>query len=583
MNTRIINNLPDRFTKFILLKKILTIPEFFKIVLQESQFDTYMEIYNQNIESDTNPEIQFPVDFDNLVEKMGFSRKDNAKRLLLKILTENVEYVVSTSDQISKDLIYPKVENVFGEQQLSSLKRRVTVHGGEPFEEDIKLTFNAAQKFCLKAQTKNAMDFADCFTAIIHAITDYHRLSSYINPMIFRHNELANLHRNKNGVYIVLIVLENCSKTLVKIGKSTDLFDRKNSLVTEYGCLYILDFFPSDRAHELEQTLLKLPDIVSRLYKEHIKGKSHVEIVQLDLDFNYDSLLKLVNNQVTFLKTDQVRRENLRILELENQKVLLDIEKLGLETLKQNGINSISHLKTLFDTIDSKTKPDISILKDTIKTRKNSRGYFIQKVSTLDFSIVQGHYDGSLDATRKVQGSSKTRIEFAMKNNTPYMDSRWVKVDYKLDPNISHCVEPTVEIRKQKCGLVAKLDKNSTCIKQVFQSQKEATEEAQLTSRGAISNAIKNETLSRGHLYKMYLDCSDTLVQNYEKIHGKQIYLSNANGIHIDQIDPISKKIVNQFSNIEYIIKEYGITRSTLKEAIDKQMILKSYTWNYSI
>jgi hypothetical protein len=582
MNTRVINNLPERFTKFILLKKILTIPEFFKIVLQESQFDTYMEIYNQNIESDTNPEIQFLVDFDNLVEKMGFSRKDNAKRLLLKILNENVEYIVSTNGNISKDFISPKGEKVFDEQQISSLKRRVMVHENEPFEEHIKLTFNAAQKFCLKAQTKNAMDFADCFTAIIHAITDYHRLSSYINPMIFRHNELANLYRNKNGVYIVLIVLENGSKTLVKIGKSTDVFDRKNSLVTEYGCLYILDFFPSDKAHELEQTLLKLPDIVSRLYKEPIKGKSHVEIVQLDHDFNYDSLLKLVKNQVTFLQTDQVRRENLRILELENEKVLLDIEKLRLETLKENGIDNIGQLQSVFETLKTKETPVIERVACTLKSRKNSRGYFIQKVSASDFSIVQGHYDGSLDATRKVEGSSKSRIEFAMKNNTPYMESRWVKVDYNLDPNISHCVEPTVEIRKQKCGLVAKLDKNGTCIKQVFQSQKEATEEAQLTSRGAISNAIKKGTLSRGHLYKMYLDCSDTIVQEYEIIHGKQTFLSNANGIQIDQIDPISKKIVNQFSNIEYIIKEYGITRSTLKEAIDKQMILKNYNWNYS-
>ena len=52
--SRIINILPTRFSKFIKMKKIFTIPEFFELVLTKSQFDTYNEIYNQNVESDNH-------------------------------------------------------------------------------------------------------------------------------------------------------------------------------------------------------------------------------------------------------------------------------------------------------------------------------------------------------------------------------------------------------------------------------------------------------------------------------------------------------------------------------------------------
>lgn len=129
---------------------------------------------------------------------MAFSQKRVAKRLLKRILVENEDYEVT----IPKKKYGTTEVHGSNSRLLCSSVQKVTVHEsdtetdseeekeGRP-SELIKLTYDASQKFCLKAQTKNAMEFADCFTSIIKAITDFHRLSAYVNPLLFRHNDLA--------------------------------------------------------------------------------------------------------------------------------------------------------------------------------------------------------------------------------------------------------------------------------------------------------------------------------------------------------------------------------------------------------
>lgn len=584
---RLINVLPERFTKFIMMRKTFSIPEFFKMVLNEEQFATYTEIYNQNVDADFNAD-GFPVDFNYLVDKTGGSRKDSAKRKLLSILKENEHYQISTSMKTTcNDVVEVSHKNV-GNLESSD-------EGGRPTE-IIKLSYEGAQIFCLKAKD---ITYAETFTAILRAVTDFHRLSAYIDPLLFRNNELKNLYRKQNVVYLALVVVEG-KKTLVKIGESDDIFDRKNGLQTEYGCIYLLDVFPVLRSHDCEQEILHSPDVAKRIYKDTILGKLHTEVMELDDSYTYNDLLKLVQSWIKTYNDDTFNQERIELFKLQNErdkiqneKEKIQNEKEKIELLKKNGpefmkcleMNELLTAAKSESESESEGTPSSSttVYKPKIKSRKNSRGYFIQQIDENDFTKIIAVYESALDATRelKLKGteSSKSRILSSMNSDQPYLDSRWIKVTNDQDRTISHCKTPNAHVQKQKVGLVAKLTKDGSKIKAVFNTQLEAMEEAQLNSRGSISNAIKNCTLCVKHLYKMWEDCSLKLREEYELVHGKQKEKRNGNGVSVNQLDPISKTLIQKHSNIESIVEDFGIGRIALNSAIKSQEPLKGYLW----
>ena len=85
----------------------------------------------------------FVIDFDNVWKWLGFSRKDNAKRLLEKFFTINVDYVLKSAPP-------------FGGAVCD------TINGGQN-KEQIMITVNTFKKFCLKAGTKKADEVHDYY------------------------------------------------------------------------------------------------------------------------------------------------------------------------------------------------------------------------------------------------------------------------------------------------------------------------------------------------------------------------------------------------------------------------------------
>jgi hypothetical protein len=80
----------------------------------------------------------FVIDFDNVWKWLGFTRKDNSKRLLEKFFTEDIDYKI-----------------VF-------LRTEENLLGGRP-RENIMLNINTFKKFCLKAGTKKADEVHDYY------------------------------------------------------------------------------------------------------------------------------------------------------------------------------------------------------------------------------------------------------------------------------------------------------------------------------------------------------------------------------------------------------------------------------------
>jgi hypothetical protein len=561
--------LPERFNKFLFMKKSFTISEFFKLVLSSEQFDTYMEIYNQNVTADVNPNDSFPVDFDFLVDKMGYSRKDSAKRTLRSFLIENEHYQISYPDGV-----HINVDPTQDEKSIDS-------SGRKGFNEIINLSYEGSQLFCLKAKTNKSMEYAMTFTAILKAITDYHQLSAFIDPLLSRHNELAIRFRNQKVVYLAWVI-DQCNKLLlVKVGESDDVFDRKDSLQAEYGCIYLLEIFPVSKPHEIEQDILKLPDVKKRIYMDQILGKNHTEVIQLDDVFTYDILLRLVKNYVTHFNNNDNTLNRLR-------EKSMEIEHLKLQLLKDNP-NLVNDLKEM--DLSRIPEPELeskefgtSFIADKRKKRTNSN-YFIQRIDPKDLTIVLSVYESEMDVTREIEGASRSRIISAIKGCHLYMNSRWIKVDADKDKNTSHCnTETVVTSTVPKSGLVAKITKDGSVIKMVFNNQREAMKEAQLSSPGSISVAIKKGTLSCKHLYKMWDDCSQELKDAYVLKHGTpEIIPENGNSIAINQIDPITQRIIKRYTSIEQIVKEFAVGRVTLNNAIASRDILRNFIWEKDV
>ena len=91
-----------------------------------------------------NSKEDFVIDFDNVWKWLGFSRKDNSKRLLEKFFTKDIDYKIEKSAPPRRGAVLD------------------TVNGGQN-KEKIMLTVNTFKKFCLKAGTKKADEVHDYY------------------------------------------------------------------------------------------------------------------------------------------------------------------------------------------------------------------------------------------------------------------------------------------------------------------------------------------------------------------------------------------------------------------------------------
>ena len=107
------------------------------------------------IKTQDNPN-DFVINFDDIYKWIGFNRKDNAKRLLIKEFTENMHY---------KILLLAREE-----QKINQI---IDENRGGHNQEKILLTINCFKKFCMKACTKEADKIYDYYIKMESIILKY--------------------------------------------------------------------------------------------------------------------------------------------------------------------------------------------------------------------------------------------------------------------------------------------------------------------------------------------------------------------------------------------------------------------------
>jgi len=134
-------------------------------LIKENFNENDMELFNLNYKiynTYRNNPNNFIVNFDEVYKWIGFTRKDNAKTLLVSKNKENKHLFEINKDYIIKMNTSATPANAGVKKSISSEKKEI-----------ILLTINCFKKFCLKASTEKADKIYDYYIKMEEIITKY--------------------------------------------------------------------------------------------------------------------------------------------------------------------------------------------------------------------------------------------------------------------------------------------------------------------------------------------------------------------------------------------------------------------------
>lgn len=199
-------------------------------------------------------------------------------------------------------------------------------------------------------------------------------------------------------------------------------------------------------------------------------------------------------------------------------------------------------------------------------------------------------YDSISDTLRifreelNVPNFSDNTLKAAAKGNYEYAGYRWNIIDKNIEDK-PYELKPTEKINRAKRNqLIACLNLDKNQIIKVYPSQKDAATDMKLSAIVSISDAIKNESLSRGHYWKFYDDCNNELKEDFIKKGGilPETKPTISGSKAIKQIHPFTKEVLEIFPTIKEIQLKFKMSRDSLKKAIENKTPHNGFYWDYA-
>lgn len=388
------------------------------------------------------------------------------------------------------------------------------------------------------------------------------------------HNALVEAFRDRYLVYFAKLCEKDDGKWLIKIGSTKEIQNISLTLLKEFGSFSVLKILECPRNEAFEKFLHHHREIEKFKYKD--KHFNSIETFLVN-EKEFDEIIRIaIHNKHKF--SSIVEHEH--IIELETLK-LKQMEAKITESQLQKEIQGLKLDELTKITSEDNDYIDPVILLGDFRKHTQSRGNKIQRYSPDGKTLIKT-YDSFAYAMRdKDVGESTSRgcIKNAIENKLVYKDSRWAELDRNMQDETIQEIGETVESKTVKLGYVAMLNMNKDKIVNVFCDQKAAAEDRKFSSGGAVSNAIKRESVSGGHYFKMWDDCSQELKDEFlldNELPEKRIPI---NGKKIEQLHPITNQVIKVFTSFEDVIKDFRVSRQTLKSACNFDIICKGYKW----
>ena len=308
---------------------------------------------------------KFVVDFEDVWKNVDFTQKVNAKRLLEKHFTEQIDYRKNVSSVIKTNC----------DENLALPKRRTrcddTIWGGQN-KETILLTVDCFKNFCMIASTPKAKTIRSYYIKMENIMHEYYKNFKTKNDIlqnalsvsvketaIKRHEVLIESNKNKWVVYFCRIRLNDDGSFILKIGESTDIKNRIEVLSCDFGTsIVVLDVFNCENSLRFERFLHNSKEISKYKYNqlEHKNKTLSTEAYHIPTQKEYEKLIK-------FTKSELSKYNSMEMMKLRIEEKRIDLVA-AVVPLCKNYDEVMNILEKMTSPIIESTKEFITIIEE---------------------------------------------------------------------------------------------------------------------------------------------------------------------------------------------------------------------------
>ena len=398
------------------------------------------------------------------------------------------------------------------------------------------------------------------------------------------HTKLLELYHLKNVVYIAKLKESDDGKYIIKIGSTQNIKERINNIANNYGCIpLLLDIYECMNHTKFENWIRTNPSIKQLYFEIQKKNGAITRETFLVNDDEYNTIIKLIKNDIKTFNSTSHEPSIEKLIELEEKKKInFDLE-YKTEEKKLEVLYKLEELKE-----EKKEQPEeiqsnneIALPLSNIhflKKRQHTRSPKVYQIEPETLEVIH-IYDSIIDVIRNFPGSSPSALKEAAKKNTIYKYHRWLLGDRTITDISEIIIPPTIKSISQNIEYIAMIDIQQTKIMEVYASQKDAALARNLAGYSTISRAIKQNSISSGHYWKLFNDCSDEMRSSYLNKNKLPEKFTRTSSISVLQIDPITNKEIMTYNTITDVLLKYQMSRVTLKKCSDNNEIYKSYKW----
>lgn len=429
------------------------------------------------------------------------------------------------------------------------------------------------------------------------------------------------IYANIHVVYVARIVTEELqneeesaeiikmpkadNEAFFKIGDSRDIKLRGGNLKADYKKeIRFWAVIPCARSHDLEQHILKLPQLQEFKYQYKVNGHSRREIFKMKRE-DGKMLIQLVNDHVKdFQGVSQELEVRNKQLDLDHKNADARDELIRMITSEKN-LDLKAKLLNILENITTEKRAEKSIAPNnaTVQAQKSTlpvsastssiadfvvpevvelpekRDTFpcIQQYDANDFSRLIASFNNISDAARKT-GFSRTDIKTSIDEREEIDGFRFATVPRDKKDTIV-VLEPTVISEKRNSGWVAQMDLDKTKVIAVHQNAKIAAFSLNLKKDGVAYAMRKKEGIKNGYFWTFWNGLNKKQKDSYDGDLADLKKQANS-GKAVLQIDKDTGEVVKKWAPItELQNSNLAISHQTIQKYSDSQRIYKGFRW----
>jgi hypothetical protein len=327
-----------------------------------------------------------------------------------------------------------------------------------------------------------------------------------------------------------------------------------------------LDVFAVNRSKDFESYIHNHKLIRSNRIRDLEGHENELELFLIGKELSYQMILDAINSQI-----DNFQESSTYKLELELEKLKLQMQQKESSTLE----NQVALLLAKMDNLEKQNAEMMEKLK-TLQPKTVTGfqeplvtlGPRLQKINPETLELVKV-YECASDAMKENRNIKRPSLSKAVIENAVYCGFRWMFVDRALDASRLENIAPSKASKQYKQGYIAKMTADGSEILNVYIDRKTAAIMNGYDSWSALDTPVKNGTVTKGHVYKLFEECENK--ESFIEKHGKEPLLYK-NGFGIFDS---SGKMVREYACRYDCIRLEKISDKTIAKAIEKNVPYK--------